>query len=100
MLENLKLFEGENLIRTAILMFHSDPEKWVTGAYIKIGYFGDSDLRYQDVVHGAVIYWENLWQPQNVISIDCVKLEFWNRKVLTGVHIMNGNEPISEPINY
>ena len=57
LLENLKLFEGENLIRTAILMFHSDPEKWVTGAYIKIGYFGesDSDLRFQDEVHGPLI---------------------------------------------
>lgn len=57
LLENLKLFEGENLIRAAILMFHPDPEKWVTGAYIKIGYFGDSDsdLRYQDEVHGPLI---------------------------------------------
>lgn len=57
LLENLKLFEGENLIRAAILMFHSDPEKWVTGAYIKIGYFGDSDsdLRYQDEIHGPLI---------------------------------------------
>lgn len=57
LLENLKLFEGENLIRAAILMFHPEPEKWVTGAYIKIGYFGDSDsdLRYQDEVHGPLI---------------------------------------------
>ncbi len=43
------------MIRAAILMFHPDPEKWVTGAYIKIGYFGDSDLRYQDEVHGPLI---------------------------------------------
>lgn len=57
LLENLKLFEGENLIRATILMFHPDPEKWVTGAYIKIGYFGDSDsdLRYQDEIHGPLI---------------------------------------------
>lgn len=57
LLENLRLFEGENLIRAAILMFHPDPEKWVTGAYIKIGYFGDSDsdLRYQDEIHGPLI---------------------------------------------
>lgn len=57
LLENLKLFEGENLVRAAILMFHPDPEKWVTGAYIKIGYFGDSDsdLLYQDEVHGPLI---------------------------------------------
>lgn len=58
LLENLKLFEGENLTRAAILMFYADPEKWVTGAYIKIGYFGDSDsdLRYQDEVHGPLIF--------------------------------------------
>ena len=57
LLENLKLFEGENLIRAAVLMFHPDPEKWVTGAYIKIGYFGESnsDLRYQDEIHGPLI---------------------------------------------
>ena len=57
LLENLKLFERENLIRASILMFHPDPEKWVTGAYIKIGYFGESnsDLRYQDEVHGPLI---------------------------------------------
>lgn len=57
LLEDLKLFERENLIRAAILMFHPDPEKWVTGAYIKIGYFGESnsDLRYQDEIHGPLI---------------------------------------------
>ena len=34
-------------------MFHRNPEKWVTGAYIKIGYFGEeSDLRYQDEIRG------------------------------------------------
>lgn len=57
LLENLKLFEGENLIRAAILMFHPEPEKWVTGAYIKIGFFGDSDsdLRYQEEIHGPLI---------------------------------------------
>ena len=42
LLENLKLFEGENLIRAAILMFHPDPEKSVKGSYIKIGKFEDS----------------------------------------------------------
>ena len=32
-----------------------NPEKWVTGAYIKIGYFGEgSDLRYQDEIHGSL----------------------------------------------
>jgi ATP-dependent DNA helicase RecG len=53
LLENLKLTENGYLKRAAILLFHSDPEIFVTGAYIKIGYFEtDDDLRFQDEVHG------------------------------------------------
>ena len=55
---NLRLFDDEGyLTRAAALAFHKDPEKWVFGAYVKIGYFekSDSDLRYQDEVHGPVI---------------------------------------------
>jgi ATP-dependent DNA helicase RecG len=52
-LENLKLTEKGNLRRAALLLFHPDPEKFVTGAYIKIGFFHtDSDLRFQDEIHG------------------------------------------------
>ena len=57
-MENLHLFDEEDyLIRAAMLAFYKDPEKWVTGSYIKIGYFGnsDSDLKYQDEVHGSLI---------------------------------------------
>jgi ATP-dependent DNA helicase RecG len=47
LLENLHLFEGEYLKRAAALLFFDDPEKFVTGAYIKIGFFvTDDDLRY------------------------------------------------------
>jgi ATP-dependent DNA helicase RecG len=53
LLENLKLIEGNLLKRAALLLFHRDPEKFITGAYIKIGFFEtDSDLRFQDEVHG------------------------------------------------
>jgi ATP-dependent DNA helicase RecG len=35
------------------LLFHKDPEKYITGAYIKIGYFyDDDDLAFQDEIHG------------------------------------------------
>lgn len=35
------------------MLFHSDPERFITGAYIKIGFFeSNTDLRYQDEVHG------------------------------------------------
>ncbi len=58
LMDDLHLFDDEgHLLRAAILAFYEDPEKWVTGAYIKIGYFGnsDSDLLYQDEVHGPLI---------------------------------------------
>ena len=58
LMENLHLIDEEGyLIRAAMLAFYKDPEKWVTGSYIKIGYFGnsDSDLKYQDEVHGSLI---------------------------------------------
>lgn len=46
-----------DLRREAMLAFYKDSEKWVTGSYIKIGTFGDSDsdLKYQDEVHGSLI---------------------------------------------
>ena len=53
LLENLQLTEKHSLKRSTVLLFHPKPEKFVTGAYVKIGYFeSDSDLRYQDEVHG------------------------------------------------
>ncbi len=58
LVRNLRLVDDEGyLTRAAMLAFHPDPERWVTGAYVKIGYFevSDSDLRYQDEVHGPVI---------------------------------------------
>ena len=53
LLENLNLFEDSYLKRAALMLFHPDPEKFATGAYIKIGYFRtDSDLMFQDTIHG------------------------------------------------
>ena len=53
LLENLQLKENNYLKRAAVLLFHPKPEKFVTGAFIKIGYFeSDSDLIFQDEVHG------------------------------------------------
>jgi len=56
LLKNLRLVEGDYLKRAAILMFHQDPENWVTGAYLKIGFFENAaDLLYQDEIHGPLI---------------------------------------------
>jgi ATP-dependent DNA helicase RecG len=55
LLESLQLYiEDEKMLkRAAILLFHPNPEKYVTGSYIKIGYFDhEADLIYQDEAHG------------------------------------------------
>ncbi|RZK40897.1 MAG: DeoR family transcriptional regulator [Pedobacter sp.] len=53
LLENLQLKEHNFLKRAAILLFHSNPENFITGAYIKIGFFEtDDDLKFQDEIHG------------------------------------------------
>lgn len=53
LLNNLKLTDNGYLKRAAILLFHPDPEKFVSGAYIKIGFFRtNSDLLFHDVING------------------------------------------------
>jgi len=55
LLENLQLVENDFLKRAAILLFHHKPENFITGAYIKIGFFeSDDDLKFQDEVHGNI----------------------------------------------
>ena len=52
-LTNLELVERFGLKRAACLLFSKYPERYVSGSWIKIGYFvTDDDLRYQDEVHG------------------------------------------------
>jgi ATP-dependent DNA helicase RecG len=53
LIENLQLKENIYLKRAAILLFHPKPENYITGAYIKIGFFEtDDDLKFQDEIHG------------------------------------------------
>ncbi len=53
LLERLRLTEGKYLKRAAVLLFHPDPEKFVTGASVKIGFFeSDSELRFHDEIQG------------------------------------------------
>ena len=53
LLNNLRLTDNGYLKRAAILLFHPDPEKFVSGAYIKIGFFRThSDLLFHDVING------------------------------------------------
>ena len=64
LLKNLKLTDKDNgyLKRAALLLFHPDPEDYVTGAYIKIGYFeSDSDLIFKTKF--TAIYLNKLKKP-------------------------------------
>jgi ATP-dependent DNA helicase RecG len=56
LLDNLSLTEPGYLKRAALLLFHQDPERWVAGASVKIGYFENAaDLSYQDEIRGPLI---------------------------------------------
>lgn len=58
LLQDLRLIDDAgHLTRAAVLLFHPDPERYVFGAYIKIGFFRDDkgNLEFQDEVHGALM---------------------------------------------
>ncbi|MDR1685405.1 MAG: putative DNA binding domain-containing protein [Desulfovibrio sp.] len=53
LLDKLKLMEGRYLKRAAALLFHPDPLRFVTGAFVKIGFFqSESEIAYHDEVNG------------------------------------------------
>lgn len=74
-IESLNLLENGQLKRAAILLFHPDPEKYVTGAFIKIGFFeSDDELEFQDEVHGGLLEQADealdlLWTKYNSAAI-------------------------------
>jgi ATP-dependent DNA helicase RecG len=56
LLERLHLLADGVCKRATALLFHSQPSRWFTGAYVKIGFFeSDADLRYQDEVDGPLL---------------------------------------------
>jgi ATP-dependent DNA helicase RecG len=74
LLENLQLVENGFLKRAAILLFHPDPEKFVTGANIKIGYFeSDDDLRFQNQIQGNLF--EQIEQAMDLLFTKYIKAE-------------------------
>ena len=53
LIENLQLIEKGWLKQAAAMLFAKEPDRFIPGAYVKIGFFvTDDDLRYQDEVHG------------------------------------------------
>ncbi len=59
LLQDLQLIDVDTgqLTRAAVLLFHSNPEMYVYGAYIKIGFFSDNkgNLEFQDEIHGPLM---------------------------------------------
>ncbi len=72
LLENLKLKEGQFIKRAAVLLFHPEPEKYVTGAYVKIGYFQTpTELIFQDEIHGNLF--EQIEKTINLLFTKYIK---------------------------
>jgi ATP-dependent DNA helicase RecG len=56
LLERLHLLVDGVCKRATALLFHADPGRWFTGAWVKIGFFETNvDLRYQDEINGPVL---------------------------------------------
>ena len=56
LLDKLGLLVEGKLKRAAILLFYRHPERLFTGAYVKIGKFGDGpDLLYEDTIEGSLM---------------------------------------------
>lgn len=74
LLENLQLKENEFLKLAAVLLFHPNPENFVTAAYIKVGYFEtDDDLRFQDEIHGNLF--EQIEKTMDLLFTKYIKAE-------------------------
>lgn len=57
LLDKLRLTENGYIKRAGVLLFAKEPQKYVSGAYIKIAYFENSaDILYQDVIEGNLLY--------------------------------------------
>ena len=56
LLDSLGLIKNGKILRAGMMLFHQNPEKWINGSYIKIGYFeSDSEISYMDEIHGSLI---------------------------------------------
>ena len=56
LLDSLGLIKNGKILRAGMMLFHQNPEKWINGAYIKIGFFeSDSEISYMDEIHGSLI---------------------------------------------
>ena len=53
LIEKLRLTDGDYLTKAAVLLFDRDPERFVAGVHVKVGYFANEwDVRFHDVISG------------------------------------------------
>ncbi len=72
LLTKLKLIEGKYLKRAAVLLFHPDPLAFVTGAFVKVGYFRTTaDLVYHDEINGDLF--SQVQQTQDLLLTKYLK---------------------------
>jgi len=75
LLEKLMLTEGYYLRRSAILLFHDTPERFITGAFVKIGFFrSESEIVYHDEIHGDLF-------TQSSRTIDLLQTKYMNAAI-------------------
>lgn len=56
LMEHLQLTNSGYYTNAAMLLFSKTPDKWLLGAYTKIGFFEtDADILYQDEIHGSIL---------------------------------------------
>jgi ATP-dependent DNA helicase RecG len=56
LLNKLHLIDGQYFKRTSILLFGKDTQKFISGSYIKIGFFNDDEeLLYHNIISGSLI---------------------------------------------
>lgn len=91
LLEKLHLKTESGYFKKAVvLLFHPDPERYITGAYIKIGFFKtDDDLVYQDEVHGNLF--EQVEQTMDLLLTKYLKSSISYK----GIHRIE-NYPVPE----
>ena len=56
LIDKLHLKNESYLTNAAALLFCKDPERWIAGSYVKVGFFEtNADLIYQDEIHGSLL---------------------------------------------
>ena len=76
-ISNLHLLGKDGISYAAALLFTEKAEKWIPGAYVKVGKFGEdeADLLYHDDVHGSLI--EQAEKTLDLIYFKYLKAKIW-----------------------